>query len=479
MTHATVPDTARPATRTGRDVALDLVIRGGRVVTAGTEQIADVGVLDGQVVQIGRGVEAGAEEIDATGKLVIPGGIDMHVHLTPVELPGSGLPWVDDFESGSRAAAAGGVTTVGNISFPRVGEGLWSLVERSAADAARQSVIDFCIHPVLLEPTPENLAQIPELAAAGHSSIKIFMILGDFDARAVDYMKAMKQAADQRMITLIHCEDACVIGYLVQDLIAAGKGAPQNYAKSRPVFAESVAVERAVAFCEATGAPIYIVHLSSADALAAATRARGKGLPVYVETRPIYLTFTEERFDGPDAGLYVGNPPLRAAGDQRALWTGLATGQIQTCCTDHAPWTKEMKLEEGLDISTVRPGMADLELLMPLLWSEGVRGGRISMQRFVEITSTNAARLFGLYPRKGTIAVGGDADLVIWDPELTRTVRGEDMFSQAKFSLLEGREMVGGPTHTISRGELVFAGGDVVARPGRGRLALRGPAGVI
>ncbi len=459
---------------------LDLAVRRGRVVTAGSDCVADLGIQDGRIVQIGGKVEAAAREIDAANKLVLPGGIDMHVHLTPVEfLGGEVLRWVDDFTSGSRAAAAGGVTTIGNVSFPRPAERLLATVARVSEQATRESIVDFVLHPVLVEPSSANLSEIPKLAADGQPSLKIFMILGDFDARATDYLKALKLAGDNRMITLIHCEDACVINFLVEELIAAGRGDPTNYSKSRPIFAESAAVERAVAFCQASAAPIYIVHLSSAEALAATARARARGLPVYVETRPIYLVFTEKQFASADAGLYVGNPPLRGEGDVAALWAGLNTGQIQTCCTDHAPWTREQKLEPGLDIRTVRPGMADLEILMPLLFTEGVRGGRLSLQRFVEITSTNAAKLFGLFPSKGTIAVGSDADLVIWDPELTRTVRGEEMFSNAKFSLLENRELTGWPVYTISRGDIIYENGRVIADPGRGRLVRCGPAGTL
>ncbi|MBJ7601265.1 amidohydrolase family protein [Candidatus Nephthysia bennettiae] len=456
---------------------LDLAIRGGRVVTAGSDSVADIGIRDGRVVQIGGEVQPAVREIEAADKLVLPGGIDMHVHLTPVDFLEPPLHWVDDFTSGSQAAAAGGVTTVGNITFPRLGERLLATVDRVSEQAGRESIVDFVLHPVLVEPSPENLAEIPQLSAKGHSSLKIFMILGNFDARATDYLKALRLAGANQMITLIHCEDACVINFLVEELLTAGKGDPTHYSESRPVFTESAAVERAVAFCQAAAAPIYIVHLSSAEALAAATRARARGLPVYVETRPIYLVFTEQQFAGADAGLYVGNPPLRGEEDKAALWAALSTGQIQTCCTDHAPWTREEKLEPGLDIRTVRPGMADLEFLMPLLFTEGVIGGRLSLQKFVEITSTNAAKLFGLFPTKGTIAVGSDADLVVWDPKRARRLRGEEMFSKARFNLLEDRELTGWPVYTVSRGDVIFDNGRVIGDPGRGRLVPRGSAG--
>jgi dihydropyrimidinase len=232
-------------------------------------------------------------------------------------------------------------------------------------------------------------------------------------------------------------------------------------------------VERAIAFSRATRAPIYIVHLSSAAALDACRRARADGLPVYVETRPLYLYLTRAVFEQPDGAKYIGNPPLREAADTRAIWNGLRSGEIQCLCSDHAPWTLRQKLDPTLDITTVRPGVADLETLMPMLFSEGVRGGRVSLSRFVELTSTNASKLFGLYPRKGTIAVGSDADLVVWDPDARRTIQGATMRSKAGYSVYDGREVQGWPVYTVSRGEVVLEDGQVTATRGRGKWVRR------
>jgi dihydropyrimidinase len=451
---------------------VDLAIRGGTVVTAGGRSSADVGIRDGRIVQIGGALRA-ANAIDASGKLLLPGGVDMHVHLSPVELAGETIPWADDFASGSRAAAAGGVTTVGNITFARTGDGLGDTIERVAAEAERDSIVDFVLHPVLIDPTPETIAEIPQLAEQGHTSIKIFMSIAEFDSRADGFLEAMYVAGQHGVLTLIHCEDACVISLLTRRLVAQGRGDLSNYGIARPAYSETVAVARAISFAEATGAPIYIVHLGSADALAEAHRAHARGLPVFVETRPIYLYFTDEKFAGPDAPLYVGNPPLRGQRDQDALWAGLACADVHTCCTDHAAWTLEQKLDPSLTIETARPGMSDLETLMPLLWSRGVATGRISVERFVEVTSTNAAKLFGLFPSKGTIAVDSDADLVVWDPELSRVVSGAEGLSQSGHTLYEGWEVKGWPAHTISRGEVVYADGSVTAPAGRGRLVRR------
>jgi dihydropyrimidinase len=438
-------------------------------VTADALFTADLAIRDGRIAQIGGAIDA-RTEIDARGKTIFPGGVDMHVHLTPVELAEGTVSWADDFASGSRAAAAGGITTIGNITFPRPGERSGELLSRVEADAARDSIVDFVLHPVLLDPDAQAIAEIPELARRGHTSLKIFMILGDFDTRAGDYLDAMAAARDSGVLTLVHCEDQCIISHLTKRLIEAGRGDLSNYSASRPVAAEWAAVSRAIGYAEATGAPIYIVHLSSLEALDVARRARARGVSVFVETRPIYLYFTRERFDDPEGALYVGNPPLRGAADVEGLWHGLEAGAVQTCCTDHAAWTREQKLDPSLTVENAPPGMADLETLMPLLYSEGVRKGRITPQRFVEVTSTNAAKLFGAFPQKGTIAVGGDADLAIWDTELTRTVRGEDGYSNAGFSLYEGWDVTGWPVLTLSRGEVVYADGEIAVDRGRGRL---------
>ncbi len=450
----------------------DLVIRNGLVVTSAQESVADIAVRDGRVVQIGGEISA-KKEIDASGRLVLPGGVDMHVHLSPVELGGESTPWADDFESGSRAAAAGGVTTIGNITFPRTGERLMQAVTRVAADAEAASVVDFVLHPVLLEPSDADEAGIAALADAGHTSIKLFMSLGDFDAKSVGFLAAMRTAGRHGVLTMVHCEDAPLIEHVSSQLVARGQGDLHHYPESRPETSERAAVSRIVAFAEATEAPVYIVHLGSDSALREARSARARGQRVYVETRPIYLYFTEDRFKGDDAPLFVGNPPLRGTADQQALWAGLAAGHVDTCCSDHAAWKLEEKLDPTLTIQTARPGMSDLETLMPLLFSEGVRKGRLSLQRFVDVTSTNAAKLFGLFPRKGTIAPGSDADLVIWDPEVSRTISGSQGQSRAGYTLYQGWQLQGAPVTTISRGEVVYSDGQVTARPGRGSLVPR------
>ncbi len=233
--------------------------------------------------------------------------------------------------------------------------------------------------------------------------------------------------------------------------------------------AERAAVDRAVAICEATGSPVYVVHLSSRAALDAARRGRARGLPVFVETRPLYLYLTSAALAEPQGAKYIGAPPLRADADVEALWAGLADGSVDTLGSDHAPWLLADKLDPAQDVTTARQGVADLETMLPMLFSAGVRTGRIPLSRFVSLTSTNPARLFGLYPRKGTIAVGGDADLLVLDPALRRTVDGRSMRSRAGYSAYDGREVHGWPRYTVSRGEVVLEDGQVLAEPGRGQ----------
>jgi len=274
---------------------------------------------------------------------------------------------------------------------------------------------------------------------------------------------------------MLHCEDGPLVRSAGQRLLAEGRGGLADWASSRPVLAERAAVERAVAICEATGSPIYIVHLSSQPALDSARRAQAAGLPVFVETRPLYLYLTSALLQEPDGAKYIGCPPLREPADVEAMWSGLADGSIHTLGSDHAPWLLRDKTDASLDVTTARPGVADLETIMPMLFSAGVLAGRISLSRFIELTATNPARLFGLYPRKGTIAVGGDADLVVLDPQLRRTIDGRSMQSNADYSVYDGREVCGWPRFTVSRGDVVFEDGQVVAEPGRGQLLRQGP----
>jgi dihydropyrimidinase len=304
--------------------------------------------------------------------------------------------------------------------------------------------------------------------------MKIFMCLSSFEAFVPQFTTVMQAAAEMGGITLIHCEDLPTIECCTAVLAKKAMTALSHYAESRPVESEIVATERAIAMCRATRAPTYIVHLSSARALAACAAARAEGLPLFVETRPLYLYLTAERYADADGALYVAQPPLRAPDDVSALWRGLADGSIDTVGSDHAPWTRELKMDPKLNVTRARPGVAELDTMLPLLYTEGVAKERISLERFVALTSTNAARLFGLYPRKGTIAVGSDADIVIWETRGRRTIRDQDLFSRAGHSVYDGRELAGWPRTTLRRGEIVFDDGKIVGNDGSGQVIPRG-----
>jgi dihydropyrimidinase len=329
------------------------------------------------------------------------------------------------------------------------------------------------IHPVILSPTEQIIREIPALVAEGCNTIKVFMVVEDFDQHTLGYLKAIREAGKAGILTMIHCEDQAIISDACQTLKAEGKGSLRYYAESRPVVSEVVATHRAIAICEVTRSPVYIVHLSSERALRVCEEAQERSLPVYVEGRPIFLYLTKERYLMPEGALYVVQPPLREDSDILALWEGLRKGTIHTVATDHAPHTREQKLNPELDVSNLCPGINELQLMLPMLHSKGVSEGKITLEKFVSLTSTNVAKLFGLYPRKGTIRVGSDADLVLWNPTVTRKVKNSNLLSKAGFSIYEGNEVTGWPQTTIRRGEIVYDSGRITAQPGSGRVIHR------
>lgn len=448
----------------------DVVIRGGLVVSGGTA-VTDIGIEGEHIAQIGGEME-GIDEIDARDLLVLPGAIDAHVHLTNPARRSNGPAWVDDFTSGSAAAVAGGITTIGNMTFLKPGELPLDGLNREAHLVREQSLADVILHPVLSEITPEVLDQIPALLAAGHNTIKFFMSMPGFDPQVAGFLEATERAGAGGLLTMIHCEDHAIIEHATARLLADGRASLRYYPESRPVVSESVATERAVAFAETTGAPIYVVHLSSEAALDTCRRGQAGGLPVYVETRPLYLHLTRERFEEADGAKYVGQPPLRETGDVEAIWAGLREGSVHTVCSDHAPWSLAAKLDPALSVADLRPGVENLETQLAMLYSEGVRGGRLSLEQLVEVTSTNVAKLFGLYPRKGCITVGSDADLVLFDPQETRTV-GAPQHSNCDYSVYEGWTVTGWPVMTLRRGQTVYDRGRIIAEPGSGMLVPR------
>ena len=448
----------------------EIIIRGGEVFTDGALRTADIRIVGATIAEIGASLEArGAdtEEIDANGLQVLPGGIDPHVHLGGIR--------VDDYTSGSRAALAGGITTISNFVGVADGETPAETLARALPEIEAQSIADVIFHPIVSDPASADAESLAALVDAGQTTIKVFMVRPTFDSRAPGFVNTMHAARETGVLMMMHCEDAAIVQITAERMVAEGRGSLAYFADARPIAAEEAATLRAVAMAEATGTPIYIVHLSSERALRVAEAAQQRGLPVYVETRPIYLHLTRERFDGPTPGLYIGQPPLREQSDLDALWDGIASGTVHVVATDHVAYTREQKLDPAQNVAQHRAGMSNLQVMLPMLYSDGVNDGRISLERFVEVTSSNPARLFGLYPRKGTIAVGSDADLVLWDPNETRTIRNEDMFSGSGYSIHAGREVTGWPQLTIRRGEITYRDGEILGTAGSGELVRREP----
>jgi dihydropyrimidinase len=453
----------------------ELIIRNGLLVTAVGRTDADLRIRNGVIAEIGRNLTAaaGAQVIDAKGMLVLPGGIDPHVHLTPMRTAAT-LKGADDYTSASRAALAGGKTTISNFVTLAVNTDLRPLLAEATDLVKKQAIADVILHVTVNDPNQLTPADVAMLYDRGFT-LKIFMVRTAFDQNLAGFVKLIRAAGSAGLLTMLHCEDASIITTTQERMIAEGRGAlhGQNFAESRPVVAEEIATQRAVGISEATGAPIYIVHISSERAMRAAEAGHARGLPVFTEVRFLYLHLTRERFDQPDGAIYTGDPPLREKSDANYLWSALAKGAVNVVDTDHVGYTREEKLDPSLDIINHRPAGNYLQVQLPLLFSEGVRTGRITLEQMVAVSSTNPAKLFGLYPRKGTIAVGSDGDVVIWDPNLRRTIRDEDQLANARFSIFSGWEVTGWPIVTIRRGEIVYRDGKILAAAGSGQLAPR------
>jgi dihydropyrimidinase len=457
-------------------MSFDTIIRNGSVVTATDTYKADVAIANGKIAAIGNDlpVQNTTKILDASNKLVMPGGIDVHTHL---DMPFGGTTSADDFETGTRAAAFGGTTTLIDFAIQYKGQQLRQAFDTWMSKASSKAVCDYAFHCIVTDVSGGQLSEMNDLVHEGVTSFKLFMAYpGVFMLDDGSIFKALQTTSKNGGLVCMHAENGSAIDVIVQQALAEGKKAPKYHALTRPTTAEAEATARAIALAEMAGAPIYIVHLSCNDALEKVREARDRGLPVYAETCPQYLYLSLENMDTPgfEGAKYVFTPPLREKWHQEKLWNGLKCDHLQVVSTDHCPFCFKEQKELGRDDFTKIPnGGPGVEHRMSLIYSGGVVNGRFSANRFVELVSTTPAKLFGLYPRKGTIAVGSDADLVIFDPQRKHTISAKTHHMRVDYSMFEGIQVTGMPDVVLSRGKVVVDGDKFLGRAGQGEFLRR------
>jgi dihydropyrimidinase len=459
---------------------LDLAIRGGTVVTASDSVRCDVGIRDGRVVILAAAVTDAERTIEADDLLVMPGGIDAHCHLAQPTY--GGVACADDFESGTRSALAGGTTTVLSFATQARGELLRETVAAYRASAEGKALIDYGIHLIVTDPTPQVLGQdLPSLIRQGYTSFKLFMTYDEYNVEDKGILEILDVANEEGALVMVHAENHACIAWLSQKLLAQGDTRPHHHAASRPMAVEREATHRAITLAEVARAPVFIVHVSGREAVEQIAWARSRGMPVYGETCPQYLFLSAEDMDRPgfEGAKFMCSPPPRDRANPDTLWRALKQGTLQVFSSDHSPSRFEGpdgKKAHGTDapFTRIANGVPGLETRLPLMFSEGVAKGRISASEFVALTATNPARMYGLGQGKGTLAVGADADIVLWDPARKTTLSNDLLHHNVDFTPYEGMELTGWPVTTLSRGEVVWDDGRILAEPGRGRFLARG-----
>ena len=455
------------------------VVKGGTIVSASDSIKADIGIRDGKIAAVGIDLEGG-EIIDAKDHYVLPGGIDVHTHL---DMPFGGTTTADDFETGTRAAACGGTTTIIDFAIQQKGEALRHGLDTWHGKAESKAAIDYAFHMICTELGSQQLKEMNKVVDSGVTSFKLFMAYpGIFMVDDATIFRAMLQTGENGGMICMHAENGGVIDVLVEKALAKGQTEPKYHALTRPMTAEAEATRRAIALSEMANAPLYIVHLSAGDAMEEVRKARLRGLPVHAETCPQYLFLSYEDYERPDfeGAKYVMSPPLRPRGNEARLWNGLATNALQVVSTDHCsfcmhpPDNKPGKELGKEDFSKIPNGAPGIETRLLLLY-EGVRNGQITLNRFVDITSTTPAKLFGLYPRKGTIQPGADADLVIWNPEKEHTISAHTHHMNVDYNPYEGKTVIGAPGRVMLRGKTIYDNGEFTGRIGGGEFVKRDP----
>lgn len=454
---------------------MSTIIKNGRIITAEQDYSADIFIDKDKITLIGENLKNQADKvIDAKNKYVIPGGIDVHTHL---DMPFGGTTSIDDFESGTKAAAFGGTTCLIDFAIQAKGTRIRDALDIWWGKAQGKATIDYGLHMIITDLPDAHMEDMSDMVKEGITSFKLFMAYPD--VLMVDdatIYKTMKHTSKTGALVCMHAENGSVIDLIVQKALAEGKTAPIYHALTRPTTAEGEAVNRAIALAEMAGAPVYIVHLSSNDALEKVAEARDRGLPVYAETCPQYLFLSLDDMgkDGFEDAKLVFTPPLREKWHQDKLWAGLQKNTLQIVSTDHCPFCFKEQKELGIDDFTKIPnGGPGIEHRLQLLFEGGVNERRISVNRWVELTSTSPAKMFGLYPRKGTIAVGSDADIVIWDPEFEHTLSVQTHHMHVDYSMFEGKKIKGNAETVLSRGEIIIENNSFLGKTGRGNFLKR------
>lgn len=456
----------------------DLIIRNGTIATASDSYKADIGIRDGRITAIGEALTGADEMVDATGKLVLPGGIDSHVHIS--QPSGPGIVMADDFESATRAAAFGGNSTVMPYCLQQKGQSLRAVLKDYHALAQGNCHIDHSFHLIVSDPTESVLGQeLPALFADGYTSFKVFMTYEGMALDDYEMLSVLEVAREAGALVQIHAENYDAIRFLTDRLERAGKTAPHFHGRSRPIPVEREATHRAISLAELIDVPIMIVHVSNREAMEEIRRAQMRGLKVMGETCPQYLVLTEADMDRPgtEGTKYVCSPPPRDLASQQACWEGLQQGVFSVFSSDHCPFRYEdeagkLAPKGRSSFRWVPNGIPGIETRLPILFSEGVGKGRISLQQFVALTATNHARIYGL-TNKGSIAIGYDADLAIWDPNLTKPIRQADLHHGSDYTPFEGIEITGWPVSLLVRGRFVVRDGALTGAKGDGRYLPR------
>ena len=460
------------------EAAYDVVIRGGRIATASDTFDADLGITGETIAAIGRALPPGKREIDARGKLVLPGGVDSHCHIE--QLSASGIMNADTFESATVSAAFGGTTTVISFAAQHVGMKLPQVLEEYHALARKGSVIDYAFHMIIADPTEATLKDhIPKLVKAGHATIKVFMTYDRIKLDDMQLLDVLYAARENRALVCVHAENHAMISWTGKRLVTNGYRAPRYHAISHPRACEAEAFNRVIALAAFIDQPIMIFHVSSAEGAARIRQARGEGLKVFAETCPQYLFLTAKDLDRPglEGAKWICSPPVRQTSDQEALWKALALGDLQTVSSDHAPYRFDAsgKFVNGSDpdFKAIPNGMPGLEARLPLLFDAMVSQGRLGLEKFVSLAATEPARIYGLHPRKGGIVIGADADIAIWDPKRKVTIGAALMHDLTGYSPYEGRTVTGWPVTVLSRGRVVVEDATLRVAPGSGRFLAR------